>query len=413
MKRTWLILLALAAAAAAVQAQLSFITNANNTLSVTGYAGAGGVVNIPSTNDGLRVISIGEYAFFAQTNVTSVTIPGSVTSIGENAFLSCFGLTNATLSNGVASIGAGAFGNCDNLPSITLPGSLTNIGIQALDGCFGLTAIGVEAQNSFYSSVDGVLFDKSQSTLLQFPNGRGGSYTVPGSVTSIEDYAFQDCVYLTNVTMDNDVTNIGMIAFYNCRGLTTVTIPGSVTSTGDYAFEYCEGLTNVTIVNGVTSISFDGFEYCSSLARVTIPGSVTNIGGEAFEFCSNLASVYFQGNAPTVDSPFVFSYDTNARAYYLPGTTGWGDFSTNTGLPVVLWNPLIQAGDASFGVRSNQFGFNITGTSNIPIRVEASANLAGPVWIPLQTLTLTNGLFYFSDPQWTNYSGRFYRISSP
>ena len=64
-------------------------------------------------------------------------------------------------------------------------------------------------------------------------------------------------------------------------------------------------------------------------------------------------------------------------------------------------------------MRSNQFGFDITGTSNIPIVVEASANLAGPVWTPLQSLTLTNGLFHFSDPQWTNYPVRFYRISSP
>jgi hypothetical protein len=103
--------------------------------------------------------------------------------------------------------------------------------------------------------------------------------------------------------------------------------------------------------------------------------------------------------------------DTNATVYYLPGTSGWS--STFADRPAVLWNPLIQAGDASFGVRSNQFGFNITGTTNIPIRVEASANLASPVWIPLQTLTLTNGLFYFSDPQWTNYPGRYYRISAP
>jgi hypothetical protein len=79
----------------------------------------------------------------------------------------------------------------------------------------------------------------------------------------------------------------------------------------------------------------------------------------------------------------------------------------------VLWNPLIKASGSSFGISNNQFGFNITGTTNIPIVVEACTNLASPVWTPLQTLTLTNGLFYFSDPQWTNYPGRFYRISSP
>ena len=79
----------------------------------------------------------------------------------------------------------------------------------------------------------------------------------------------------------------------------------------------------------------------------------------------------------------------------------------------MLWDPLIQASGASFGVQSNQFGLNITGTSNIPIVVEACTNLASPVWIPLQALTLTNGLCYFSEPWQTNTPGRYYRISPP
>ena len=108
----------------------------------------------------------------------------------------------------------------------------------------------------------------------------------------------------------------------------------------------------------------------------------------------------------------MFSGDP-VSAYYLAGTTGWIDFSSNTGVPAAPWNPLIQAGGPEFGVRSNQFGFNVTGPTNIPIVVEASADLAAPVWIPLQTLTLTNGSFYFADSQWTNHTTRYYRISSP
>ena len=81
--------------------------------------------------------------------------------------------------------------------------------------------------------------------------------------------------------------------------------------------------------------------------------------------------------------------------------------------PTVLWNPQTQTGDGSFGVQNNQFGFNITRTTNIPIVVEACTNLSNPTWIPLQSCTLTNGLFYFSDPQWTNYPGRFYHLNMP
>jgi hypothetical protein len=165
--------------------------------------------------------------------------------------------------------------------------------------------------------------------------------------------------------------------------------------------------------------------------------SVTSIGDSAFEGCDELTQVYFLGNAPTVD-PTVFDdigrgptseVDTNfytATAYYLPGTTGWAEFTSNTfvaadppsypvsiSVPAVLWNPVIQASGASFGVQSSQFGFAITGTTNIPIVVQACTNLAQPAWVPLQGMTLTNGLLHFTEPLQTNTPARFYRITAP
>ena len=145
---------------------------------------------------------------------------------------------------------------------------------------------------------------------------------------------------------------------------------------------------------------------------MTIAASVTNIGQDAFVSCAGLTSVYFNGNAPTADFT-VFHPDTKATAYYLPGTTGWDVFSRNTGVPTALWNPTIQTGDGSFGVRNNQFGFNIAGTTNIRILVEACTNLACPVWTPIQPITLTNGSFYFSEAVQQNLPGSFYRIRSP
>jgi hypothetical protein len=210
-------------------------------------------------------------------------------------------------------------------------------------GCYSLSAITVDALNSFYSSVDGVLFNKSTNTLIQCPGGKAGTYTIPNSVTSI----------------------------------------------GNYAFFGCYSLTNVTIGNGVTYIEWYTFAHCTSLTRV-----------------------YFRVNAPSADSS-VFDGDTNATVYYLPGTTGWDDFSADTGLPTVLWKPQMQTGDASFGVRTNQFGFNINWASGQTVVVEACTNFANPVWQPVQTNTLTGGSCYFSDPQWTNYPVRLYRLRSP
>jgi hypothetical protein len=107
----------------------------------------------------------------------------------------------------------------------------------------------------------------------------------------------------------------------------------------------------------------------------------------------------------------VFADDNYATVYYLPGTTNWG--STFGGLPAVLWNPQVQTSAVSFGVRTNRFGFAIAGTSNLTIVVETCTNLANAQWSPVGTITLTGGSCYFSDPQWTNYTRRFYRLRSP
>ena len=107
----------------------------------------------------------------------------------------------------------------------------------------------------------------------------------------------------------------------------------------------------------------------------------------------------------------MFGGDNNATIYYLPETAGWG--TTFAGRPAKLWNPLIQSSGPDFGVRTNGFGFAITGTPNIPILVEACTSLPSASWISLKTCTLTNGSVYFSDPDWTDYSARFYRIRSP
>ena len=214
------------------------------------------------------------------------------------------------------------------------------------------------------------------------------------------------------VVISNFVTSIGADAFENCSGLTSVTIPGSVTSIGAYAFCDCTGMTNATISNGVTTIGEDAFCCCLSLKSVTIPGRVTNIASYAFMASGNLTSVCFTGNAPTADLT-VFSYDNNATVYYLPGTTGWSN--TFAGLPTAPWflpNPMVLNNGTSLGVQNNAFGFTISWATNISVVVEACTNLASPVWVPLQTNALANGSCSFSDPQWTNFPSRYYRISS-
>jgi hypothetical protein len=96
---------------------------------------------------------------------------------------------------------------------------------------------------------------------------------------------------------------------------------------------------------------------------------------------------------------------------YLPGTTGWT--TTFGGMPTAMWNPKIQTVNASFGMKTSQFGFNIIWASGQTVVVEGCTNLANDIWSPISTNTLTANSFYFSDTQWTNYPSRFYRIRSP
>ncbi len=358
----------------------------NGTINIRFYIGPGGDVVIPGIITGLPVTSIGVQAFAGCTNLTNVTIPNSVTSIGDWAFLNCASLTSVTIPNSVTSIGFRAFSDCSSLTSVTIPNSVTNIGSGAFSGCTSLTsvsipnsvvsigdwpfssctcltAIEVDPANPSYSSLNGVLFNKSQTLLLQCPGGKAG-YIIPNSVTTIENGAFEGCTSLTSIVIPDSITGIGLCSFRECTSLTSVTIP-----------------------NSVTSIEYGAFYYCASLT-----------------------GVYFKGNAPTVDLS-TFEGATNAIIYYLPATTGWS--TTFEGRPTAAWvlpYPVILTTAPNFGIQTNQFGFRISWATNAFVVVEACTNLAIAVWSPVSVNTLTEGWTYFSDAEWTNYPSRFYRV---
>jgi hypothetical protein len=386
-------------------------TSSNGIVTITGYTGSAGTVTI-------------------LTNINGQPVTG----IGENTFYAC------------------------SLTGVIIPDSVTNIGAAAFKYCSSLTAITVDAQNPAYNSMAGVLFNKDQTTLIQYPGGKAGSYTIPSSVScigddafaycfnlsgvtignavtnigkdafnncvglisatlpdsviSIADGTFESCISLTNLTIGAGVTSIGNFAFFNCQSLSSFTVGNSVTNIGEEAFYNCISLTNVTMGGSITSIGEEFFGYCTGLISITIPNTVTNIEEYAFINCTSLMTIYFNGNAPVSDSS-AFTSDNNATAYYLPGTTGWDEFSSITGVPAALWLPEAQTTGVGFGVQTNQYGFNINWGSGKTVVVEACTNLSNPDWRPVRTNILTGGSAYFSDPQWTNYPGRFYRIRSP
>ena len=238
------------------------------------------------------VTSIGSWAFYSCAALESVVIPEGVTSIGSFAFDNCAALERVEIPSSVTSIGDYAFNDCYSLTSVVIPEGVTSIGDRAFDGCGSMENIEVSAANTAYSSLDGVLFNKDKSELIQYPNGKKATtYTIPEGVTSIGEYAFSYCDALTSVVIPEGVTSIGDYAFAYCDALTSVVIPEGVTSIGEYAFSYCSSLKSVEIPEGFARIEDGTFCGCSSLTSVEIPSSVTEIGYQAFSGCSSLTSI--------------------------------------------------------------------------------------------------------------------------
>ena len=152
------------------------------------------------------------------------------------------------------SIGDKVFAGCTTLENITIPNGVINIGNYAFAGCNSLQSINVSEGNSNYLSCGGVLFDKSKSVLIKYPEGeKDTSYIIPDGVTSIGDFAFMYCISLKSITIPNSVTSVGCDAFRWCVLLESIIIPESVTSIGKGALFLCESLKSITIPENVTS----------------------------------------------------------------------------------------------------------------------------------------------------------------
>ena len=204
-------------------------------------------------NSGLTTItlptgvdSIGQYVFQNCSALNSVTLPSTMTSIGDGAFNNS-GLATITLPTGLKSIGQWAFSGCSSLNSVTISSTVSTIGYCAFTFDNALESIDVSAQNPYYSSVDGVLYNKSQQNLLCFPGGKGTDFEIPSTVSVIDTAAFEGSNMIRNVVIPSSVTTLSPEAFYWCQGLESTEIPASVTSIGGYSFYNCTALTTITV----------------------------------------------------------------------------------------------------------------------------------------------------------------------
>lgn len=309
--------------------------------------------------------SIGQYMFYNCSKLESVTVPNGVTSIGASAFSGCNSLSSIVIPEGVTTIGRRAFYNCTGLTSVAIPSSVDNIGYEVFCGCTSIKELyiadSMEPLNCDYSYSKDYFFKDSPIEYMYlgreitnydvnytYAKWKGALKTViiGDGVTTIPDFIFDSCYYLSSVTISDNVQHIGKYAFYCCDDITSIALPNGLNSIGIAAFSNCNienliipksvtsigrnafnetnelksivieegntvydsrdncnaiietgtntlirGCKNTTIPYGITSISNTAFYGCQELVEMEIPGSVISIGDNAFYCCYKLSSV--------------------------------------------------------------------------------------------------------------------------
>lgn len=341
-----------------------YITNMNIDISNAG------VLTIPSSFDGMPIIGIdrlcrdiiidsdnsynssitkivlpstiqyiSDYAFFGMDNLESIDFNGAkISKIAQAAFMNCGKLKEISLPATLESIGGCVFANCLALESIIITSKINDVGATAFVGCSKLSSITVDAANPYYSSANGILFNKAGTELLYYPEGKTGtSYTVPTSVTEIAPFAFYSNSKLETLNLNN----VGMIRQYALSGCENLAIiqasnlnyveigafdgtkwlenqTSDIVALGNVLVLY-QGSASELSIEDVTSIAPMAFANNETLEMVTLNNGLVNIGDGAFYGCSNLETVYICNKSAMI---FVSnaSFDVNAegRVIYVP-----------------------------------------------------------------------------------------------
>lgn len=316
-------------------------------------------VVIPST-----VIRIGSSAFYDCVSINNIKLPDEVTEIPDHAFYNCLQLSHVNIPEGVTSIGDYAFGECESLADPILPDGLLNIGTGAFSSCMAFTevyipascvqvsnlafyacmnlvAINVEIENPNYMSDDGVLYNKEQTVLFQYPAKRPGvSYDIPSSVNTLASYAFNCCQKLTRVTIPDSVTEIGEGCFFYCDALNDLRLGSGLTSIPAWSFAFCQSLTGFHAMAGVTSVGDDAFFNCSALREVSFPASMLKMGDEVLSGCTALRSVTCMATVPPECTDYTFETGNYSAVLSVPEESkdkyavaaGWSGFTNVLGV---------------------------------------------------------------------------------
>ena len=342
------------------------------------------------------VTMIGVDAFNNCDKLTGVTLPECVTSIGKNAFYDCDGLIEFTIPDSVTSIGDYAFRDCDSLKSVNIGNSVTTIGNGAFRVCKSLK----EFKGKFATEDGRSLI--VNNTIIAYANASGTTYTIPDSVTTIEESAFYNCDSLTSVNIHDSVTTIGSWAFYDCDSLKSVNIGDSVTSIGTETFRSCASLKQVYCYAPIPPSSSSAFYDNASGRRIYVYEECVELYKS--EWSSFKDSIYPNGkNCP----------ETTTIQY----TTNDGNTITSSKLPIISniydngVGTMVIAGEITKIPNSAFYNCDSMTSVNIPDSVTTIGNDAffdcdslTSVNIPDSVTTIGNHAFYYCKSLTSVYS---------
>ena len=317
---------------------LTSISIPNSVNSIGGYVFdyCKGLVSITIPNS---VKTMGSAVFYRCYALSTAVLPETLTKIPDNLFCECSGLKTVNVPDNVAVIEHHAFYNCLRLETIIFPSSLTTIdrmafykcplktitlpaGVESIssnsfDTCTALTAINVDADNQYYSSINGVLYDKNLTKLILHPAAKTGQLDIPVTVIEIQENSCSDCIGLTSVTIPGSVTTLGNYSFYNCSGLKSITLPPTVSTIGNYAFANCVFTDVYALLDTPPAIGKNSFRD-TYIATLHVPESSVDSYRSA-EYWSYFANIV--GDASGIED-VVADNDVNAapvEVYNLSG----------------------------------------------------------------------------------------------
>ena len=262
---------------------------------------------------------------FRNTDISTISIPGSVTTIGKGAFENCDKLTSIIIPSSVKAIGKDAFYDCDALKSAVINSDA--MGSDMFDGCGNLASVTI---GGTVSSIDGDMFDGCSKL---------SALNITGSVNTIEDGTF-DGYSLTSLDISGYVGTIGANAFDDCDSLVTLNITGKVDVIGDSAFEDCDSLVTVNVANTVDRVGAYAFSDCDAVISIAIPANTVGnyayedmdglkiavlygatVGEGVFYDSDALEDVTFDGSVNTIGLDAFYSCGKIKRVTFLPSPT--------------------------------------------------------------------------------------------